>query len=54
MHPIRLTKQEIADVIDALTRAKFDVLVAVDPIDQAFKVKIDGGTWSPPLGAPVA
>lgn len=40
-------------VADAIADARFEVLVAIDEIDQSFKVKIDGGTWSPPLGTEV-
>lgn len=27
-----------------------EVLIAFDPIDQAFKFKINQGTWTPPIG----
>jgi hypothetical protein len=28
----------------------FECLIAWDPIDEAIKVKINSGSWSPPLG----
>lgn len=47
---VSLSPDQAADVAKALEAARFEVLVAVDLIDRAFKVKIDGGTWSPPMG----
>jgi hypothetical protein len=53
MMVIRLSDMERKQVIAALERATCDCLVAVDTIDEAFKVKVDHGTWSPPLGTVV-
>jgi hypothetical protein len=50
MMVIKLTPAECYQVTEAIRRADYEVLVAVDTIDEAFKVKVDGGTWSPPLG----
>ncbi len=50
MRVIRLELPVAEEVADALREARFEVLVAVDDIDGAFKIKIDGGTWSPPMG----
>lgn len=50
MMVIELNVEDRAQVAMALARAKYEVLVAVDTIDEAFKIKIDGGIWSPPLG----
>jgi hypothetical protein len=50
---IKLSAVELASVIGQLKYAQDnygEVRVSVDPTDQAFKVKIDGGIWSPPLG----
>jgi hypothetical protein len=52
MYVIRLELADAQDIADAITSAKFEVLVSVDEIDAAFKVKIDGGSWSPPMGSP--
>lgn len=50
MRVIRLELPVAEEVADALREARFEVLVAVDDLDGAFKIKIDGGTWSPPMG----
>ena len=50
MQVIRLELPVAEEVAQALQDARFEVLVAVDDIDGAFKIKIDGGTWSPPMG----
>ena len=50
MFVIKLTNNEAQEVAEALASASWEVLVAYDPIDKAFKVKIDGGIWSPPMG----
>jgi hypothetical protein len=50
---IRLSRAEtveLADEINAAVRHRADVRVWVDPLDGAFKVKLNNGTWSPPLG----
>ncbi len=52
MQPIRLSPDEVAYIIAKMRAALYEVLVAVDPADQSFKIKIDGGTWSPPAGKP--
>jgi hypothetical protein len=42
---VRMLKNALENVTD------FDeVLFGSDPIDQAFKFKINGGIWSPPMG----
>ena len=50
MNIISLSREETETLIEDLQAANHEVLVATDPIDQAFKIKIDGGTWSPPMG----
>ena len=57
MQPIRLSTEEIQSIINKLTCypggpvwSTIDVLVAIDPIDRAFKMKINNGVWSPPMG----
>ena len=50
MQVVRLELPVAEEVAQALQEARFEVLVAYDEIDGAFKVKIDGGTWSPPMG----
>lgn len=45
-----LNEQERALLIMALQETKYECLIAFDPTDEAFKVKIDNGIWSPPLG----
>jgi hypothetical protein len=47
---ISLSLEETRALIEDLQAAGHEVLVATDPIDRAFKVKIDGGAWSPPMG----
>ena len=37
-------------IVEALQSAKYEALIATDPIDDAVKIKIDGGCWSPPMG----
>lgn len=49
MFVVKLTPDQAKDIADALSRAHFEVLAAYDPIDDAVKFKIDGGTWSPPF-----
>jgi hypothetical protein len=52
MDVVTLNQDEITRFLDWLSFnlpiRQLDV--AVDDIDQAFKVKVNGGTWSPPLG----
>lgn len=50
MYVVKLTKEEAAMVAFALDHATYEVLVAYDPMDKAFKVKTDNRAWSPPLG----
>lgn len=50
MMVIKLSPSDALQVTEAMRRADYEILVAVDTIDEAFKVKVDGGTWSPPLG----
>ena len=50
MDIIQIELPDAEMLAEALTSARFEVLVAFDPIDAAFKFKIDGGTWSPPMG----
>ncbi len=50
MMVIQLNELEREEVKRAVGNAKYEILVAVDPIDQAFKVKVDGGIWSRPMG----
>jgi hypothetical protein len=45
-----LNRDEVHYLIGALQNSKVEVLVGTDPIDDAFKFKIDGGIWSPPIG----
>jgi len=45
-----LNRDEVAYLISALQESKYEVLVGSDPTDSAFKVKIDGHTWSIPMG----
>jgi hypothetical protein len=51
---VTLSPPEIEALAEALMAAEIEVLVAVDPDDRSFKVKIDGGIWSPPMGKPVS
>ncbi len=46
----KLNPEEVRDLIRTLETSQYEVLVASDPIDSAFKIKIDGGRWSPPMG----
>jgi hypothetical protein len=50
MYVVQIELSEAEEIADALKSARFEVLVAYDEMDEAFKVKIDGGTWSPPMG----
>ena len=43
MNIISLSREETETLIEDLQAANHEVLVATDPIDQAFKIKIDGG-----------
>lgn len=52
MNVIRLTPEEVAEVIAQLQGFSYEVLVATDPVGKSFKIKIDGGIWSPPMGVP--
>lgn len=47
-----LNRDEVNQLIHALQVSTHEVLVGFDPIDDAFKWKIDGGLWSPPMGRP--
>jgi len=47
-----LNRDEVNQLIHALQASTHEVLVGFDPIDDAFKWKIDGGLWSPPMGRP--
>ena len=55
MRIISLSPAEITKLIDALQASKSSVLVAIDGPPQelapVFKIKIDGGIWSPPMGS---
>jgi hypothetical protein len=46
----KLSLFERDQLMVALENAKAEILVGSDPIDRAFKVKIDGGLWTPPMG----
>lgn len=53
--PIRLTRDETAalrDELDWALRRHETVCVWVDPIDKAFKIKLESplAVWSPPMG----
>ena len=50
MYIVQIELPEAEQIADALMSARFEVLVAYDEMDEAFKVKIDGGVWSPPIG----
>jgi hypothetical protein len=53
MFVIKLSPAEVSDLIAMLQYAQKgfrEVRVAADPIDQAFKVKVGGDVWSPPMG----
>jgi hypothetical protein len=50
MYVVKLTNNEAQQIAEAMANASWEVLVAYDPIDDAFKVKIDGAIWSPPMG----
>jgi hypothetical protein len=45
-----LSREEVRRLIEILTNSTTEVLVGTDPIDDAFKIKVDGGIWSPPMG----
>lgn len=47
--PIDAT-HELIDTLNHMLRTGQRIIVAYDPIDQAFKVKCDG-RWSPPIGS---
>lgn len=49
MHIVDLSLDHAKMIVDALASARQQALIAYDPIDDAIKVKIDGGTWSPPF-----
>lgn len=60
MQIVKLSQQEVANLAEDLAHAAStgaEVLVAVDGLPHeaapAFKVKIDGGVWSPPMGKSV-
>ena len=50
MRAYRLSSQERQNLADALNDARYEIIVATDDIDDAFKIKVDGGCWSPPMG----
>lgn len=54
---VELTGTDLAYFLDAARRiadgACTSLLIAVDDIDKAVKLKVDGGTWSPPMGVMV-
>ena len=57
MNIISLSPQEVANLAEDLTNAATtgsSVLVAIDgppqERDRTFKIKINGGVWSPPMG----
>ena len=59
MQIISLSAQEVSNLAEDLAHAaatSSSVLVAIDgpphERDQTFKVKINGGAWSPPMGRP--
>jgi hypothetical protein len=45
-----LEVQQLAEDIAHAATTGLPVRVAVDSIDVAFKFKLGGGTWSPPMG----
>lgn len=49
MFVVKLTPDQARDIAEAIARARFEVLAGYDPIDDAVKFKVDGGTWSPPF-----
>lgn len=56
MQIVELTGDDLDLLLDALGRLSggYDVTslkFGIDPIDQALKVKVDNGSWSPPMGA---
>lgn len=46
----KLTHDEKDEIIGYLTGQHYEMLIAYDPVDEAFKVKVDGHSWSRPLG----
>jgi len=50
MQIVRLELPVAEEVAQVMRDARFEVLVAIDDMDGSFKVKIDGGAWSPPMG----
>jgi len=55
MQVVELTGDDLDRLLDALGRLSggYDVAslkFGIDPIDQALKVKVDNGSWSPPMG----
>jgi hypothetical protein len=49
MRIARLSAFTAHGVARVLANATYEALIAYDPIDDAIKIKVDGGTWSPPL-----
>ena len=52
---VELTGADVTTFIDAFIYGPDDqcprsISVAIDPIDQAVKFKVNNGTWSPPMG----
>lgn len=50
---VKLTRAEAAMVAAEISRSDvYTVRVAFDLTDKAFKVKVNEGVWSPPIGEP--
>lgn len=50
MYVVKLDKPDAEAIAKALSLGTYEFLIAYDPIDEAVKVRIDGWTWSPPMG----
>jgi hypothetical protein len=46
-----LSAAEREEIAEMFKHPAWEVIIAFDPIDQAFKFKVDQGIWSPPFGA---
>jgi hypothetical protein len=48
---ITLSQADARNMAYVLNLTAYEAVVGYDPIDDAVKVKIDGGPWSPPFGS---
>lgn len=46
----KLSNHEAQMIAEEIRHDAWEILIAFDPVDKAFKFKVNNGVWSPPFG----